>query len=182
MTEEAKARQKARRKAYYQEHRTEILQKAARRRGNMSEEERRAFNQYQRRCYRNRREEILAKAKERYATDEKFRERALAYAAESADRIREYGAAYRKKNRDLLNEKNRKYIRFCKGKYSSEADAIRAWRLQRGYTLEKTAQLFGVGYTAVSNWENCRSRPPIERYLSMRDFAEWYENYKTKEE
>ena len=118
MTEEAKARQKARRKAYYQEHRTEILQKAARRRGNMSEEERRAFNQYQRRCYRNRREEILAKAKERYATDEKFRERALAYAAESADRIREYGAAYRKKNRDLLNEKNRKYIRFCKGKYS----------------------------------------------------------------
>lgn len=182
MTEEAKARRKAKQKAYYQEHRTEILQKAARRRADMSEEERRAVNQYRRMHYRNHREEILAKAKERYATDEKFRERALAYAAESADRIREYGAAYRKKNRDLLNEKNRKYIRFCKQQYSGEADAIRAWRLQRGYTLEKTAQLFGVGYAAVSNWENCRSRPPIERYLSMRDFAEWYENYKTKEE
>ena len=182
MTEEAKARQKSRCKAYYQEHRAEILQNAARRRADMSEEERRAFNQYKRRCYQAHREEILARAKERYATDEKFRERVRAYAAENADHRREYGAAYRRDNRDLLNEKNRKYIRFCKQKYSSEADAIRAWRLQRGYTLERTAQLFGVGYTAVSNWENCHSRPPIERYLSMRDFAEWYENYKTKEE
>lgn len=182
MTEEAKARRKAKQKAYYQEHRTEILQKAARRRADMSEEERRAVNQYLRMHYRNHREEVLAKAKERYATDEKFRERALAYAAENADRIREYGAAYRKNNRDLLNEKNLKYIRFCKQQYSSEAAAIRAWRLQRGYTLEKTAQLFGVGHTAVSNWENCFCRPPIERYLSMRDFAEWYEKYKTKEE
>jgi DNA-binding transcriptional regulator YiaG len=182
VTEEAKAREKARRQAYYQQHRTEILRRAALKRANMTSEDKLLQRQYDQKWYYQNRDKILAKAKERYSADEFAKERARDYYSKNKDRFRDYRRAYRKKNADKLNDQNRAYRRSCAERYAADAEAIKAWRIAMGYSMDTTAKFFSVGRTTIWSWEHSYSRPPIERYMTMSSFAEWYENYKTKEE